>query len=87
MQGLKAGRCDFLDQNRLGVGTVRNRTLHPCLSSYTIVTGKRKTLQIARICRYEAHKIKNTPGKANVRLFRDFSGYFETFGNSHTFPI
>ena len=59
----------------------------PCLSSYSIVTGKRKTLQIARICRYEAHRRHNTPGKANLRLFRDFSGYFEPFGNSYTFPI
>ena len=30
---------------------------------------------------------KDTPGNANLRLFRDFSGYFEPFGNSHTFPI
>ena len=64
-----------------------DQTLHPCLSSYSIVTSKRKTLQIARICRYEAHRRQNTAGKANLRLFRDFSGYFEPFGNSHTFPI
>ena len=65
----------------LGVGSVRNRTLHTCLSSHSqeshsIVSGKRKTLQIARICRYEAHKRQKTPGKANLRLFRDFSGIF-----------
>ena len=37
--------------------------------------------QIARICRYEAHRRQNTPGKAKLCLFRDFSGYFEPFGN------
>ena len=36
---------------------------------------------------YEAHRRQNTPGNANLRLFRDFSGYFEPLGNSHTFPI
>ena len=46
-------------------------------------TSERKTLQIARICRYETHRRQNTPGKANLRLFRDFSGYFEPFGNPH----
>ena len=48
---------------------------------------KRKTLQIARICRFQVHRNQNTPGKANLRFFRDFSGYFQPFGNPHTFPI
>ena len=60
----------------------------PLLSlSIRAVTGKLKTLQIARICRFEANRRQNTPGKANLRLFRVFSGYFEPFGDPHTFPI
>ena len=52
-----------------------------------VVTGKHKTLQIARICRFEAHRRQITPCKANLRLFRDFSGCFEPVGNPHTFPV
>ena len=37
--------------------------------------------KIARICRYKEHRRQNTPGKAKLCLFRDFSGYFEPFGN------
>ena len=51
------------------------------------VTGKRKTLQIAWISRFEAHRRQNKPGKENLRLLRDLLGYFEPFGNLYTFPI
>ena len=50
-------RWDFFGENRLGAGPVQNPAFLPCLLTINV---QRKTLQIAKICRFQLQERQHT---------------------------
>ena len=69
MRGLKAVRCDFLGENRLGAGPVEIELSSLVSLLYAQVNVRRKTLQIAKIHRFQQQERQHTTFQVKIRLF------------------
>ena len=68
MRALKAVRCDFLGENRLGPGPVEIELSSLVSLLYAQVNVRRKTLQIAKIRRFQLQERQRTTIQVKICL-------------------
>ena len=69
MRGLKAVRCNFLCENRLGAVPVEIELSSLVSLLYAQVNVRRETLKIAKIRRFQLQERQHTTFQLKIRLF------------------
>ena len=65
-------RCEFLGENRLGVGPVKIELSSLVSLLHAQVNVRRKTLQIAKIRRFQQQERQHTTFQVKIHLFSSY---------------